>query len=270
MAKVVACIIARTVSKRLPLKVLRDLNSGLSMLDFLITRINTVKSIDEVYLCTSEEPVDDILEDVAKKHKIKLYRGSADSVIERMLAVSEIENAEILLRITGDNPLASIEFVDLQIDLLKNNNLDYVRVVDVPIGATIEVMTSNALEKCYHIMDPSVSEYLMLFLFEPQNFKCGIIKPFKEDFSHYSITVDTPNDLIRTKGILELANVEPSKILLKDIIEIYNYNLDKFPAMVIQQGGSIKYPFEKVITFEEFSLDMKRRKDQSKLFTLHE
>lgn len=240
------------------------------MLDFLITRIKTVKSIDEVYLCTSEEAVDDILEDVANKHKIKLYRGSADAVIERMLVVSEIENADILLRITGDNPFASIEFVDMQIDLLKNNTLDYVRVVDVPLGATIEVMTSNALRSCYSTMDPSVSEYLMLFLFEPQNFKCGIIKAFTEDFSHYSLTVDTPDDLIRTKGILRLLNSEPSKILLKDIIEIYKNNLDKFPAMVIQQGGSIKYPFEKVITFEEFTFDMKRRKDQSKLFTLYE
>lgn len=270
MTKVVACIIARTVSKRLPLKVLRDLEPGISMLDFLIKRIKTVKSIDEIYLCTSDELVDDILEDVALKNNIKLYRGSADGVIERIIGVSEIENADILLRITGDNPLASIEFIDEQINMLKTNHLDYVRVIDVPIGATIEVMTSEALKKCYNNMDPSVSEYLMLFIFEPQNYKCGIIKAFEKDYSYYSVTVDTPDDLKRTKGILKLINKEPENILLENIIETYNENLDKLPAMAIKQSGAVKYPFEKIITFEEFTLDMKRRKDQSLLLKIYE
>jgi len=41
MAKVVACIIARTVSQRLPLKVLRDFVPHLCMLDFLIQYAKT-------------------------------------------------------------------------------------------------------------------------------------------------------------------------------------------------------------------------------------
>ena len=101
MAKVVACVIARTVSKRLPLKILRDLKPGLSMIDFLIQRIKSVDKIDEIYLCTSEEAVDDILADVVSRNGIKLYRGSADAVIERMLAVGDIEKADVLIRITG-------------------------------------------------------------------------------------------------------------------------------------------------------------------------
>lgn len=270
MSKVVACIIARTVSKRLPLKILRDLSPGLSMIDFLIQRVKSVKEIDEVYLCTSEEVVDDILEDVANRNNIKLYRGSADAVIERMLAVGEIENADILLRITGDNPLASVEYIPQQIALLLNNNLDYVRVIDIPIGATTEVMTKEALKRCYDSMDPSVSEYLMLFLFEPDNFKCGIIKAFKEDYSNYSVTVDTPDDLIRTKGILNLLEQEPVEIVLKDIIKKYNDENVKLPAMRIQSGGNIKYPYDKIISFEEFCKDMDRRKLNSLILKLYE
>ena len=37
--KVVACIIARTTSTRLPLKVLRDAGDGQSILDLLIDRV---------------------------------------------------------------------------------------------------------------------------------------------------------------------------------------------------------------------------------------
>ena len=270
MSKVVACIIARTVSKRLPLKILRDLKPELSMIEFLIQRVKSVTEIDEVYLCTSTEAVDDILEDIAFRNDINIYRGSADAVIERMLAVGEIENADILLRITGDNPLASIEYLPKQISLLIENDLDYVRVVDVPIGATIEVISSSALKKCYEAMEPSVSEYLMLFIFEPNDYKCGIIKAFKNDYSNYSVTVDTADDLIRTKGVLKLLKQKPQDILLNDILEIYNNNEIILPAMKIQSSGNIKYPYEKVISFDEFSKDMNRRKENSMICKLYE
>jgi spore coat polysaccharide biosynthesis protein SpsF len=270
MPKVVACIIARTVSKRLPLKILRDLAPGLSMIELLIQRVKTVSEIDEIYLCTSQESVDDILEDVAARNGIKLYRGSADAVIERMLAVGEIEKADVLLRITGDNPLASVEYIPQQLSLLLRNKLDYTRVIDVPIGATTEVMTTEALKRCYATMDPGVSEYLMLFIFEPKHFKCGIIKAFQNDYSNYSVTVDTPDDLIRTKGILKLLSQDPEKILLKDIIGLYTDKNVQLPAMIIKSGGSIKYPYEKVISFEEFNQDMKRRKENSTIVKLYE
>jgi spore coat polysaccharide biosynthesis protein SpsF len=270
MAKVVACVIARTVSKRLPLKILRDLKPGLSMIDFLIQRIKSVDKIDEIYLCTSEEAVDDILADVASRNGIKLYRGSADAVIERMLAVGDIEKADVLIRITGDNPFASVEFINHQLELLENRNLDYVRVVDVPIGSTTEVMTTDALKRCYNTMDPSVSEYLMLFLFEPNHFRCGIIKAFKDDYSSYSVTVDTPDDLIRTKGILELLYQKGLNFKLSDLITVYNDSNVKLPAMKISLGGNIKYPYDKIITFDEFSNDMNRRKENSTMIKLYE
>ena len=270
MAKVVACIIARTVSKRLPLKILRDVEPGLSMIEFLIGRIKTVKEIDEVYLCTSIEPADDILEDIARRNNIKLYRGSADAVIERMLAVGEIEQADILLRITGDNPLASVEFLPNQIQMLLDNKLDYVRVVDVPIGATIEVISTKALKTCYKSMDPGVSEYLMLFIFEPEIYKCGIVKVFEKDYSNCSVTVDTPDDLVRTKGVLKILNKNASDILLSDLLMIYDDETVNLPVMKIKSGGNIKYPYEKMVTFEEYNEDMARRKQSSLLLKLYE
>ena len=63
--KTIACVIARTVSTRLPLKVLRNVVNEYSMLDFMIQRLKLVKNIDDIYICTSHEMVDEILEDVA-------------------------------------------------------------------------------------------------------------------------------------------------------------------------------------------------------------
>ncbi len=266
MAKVVACIIARTVSKRLPLKVLRDLRPGLSMLEFLIQRVRAVDCIDEVYICTSKENVDDILEDVAVRNKVKIYRGSADEVIERMLAVGELEKADVLLRITGDNPFTSTEYIPRQLELLQRKNLDYVRVIEVPIGATAELMTFNALKRCNEMMDPSVSEYLMLYMFEPRHFRCGVVKAFDDDYSSYSVTVDTYDDFRRSLGLLDaLQWKQGDEVTLRQIISVYEDPEVDLPAKRIGSGGDVKLPYGKVVSFREFSDDMRRRVQESEL-----
>ena len=203
MTKTVACIIARTTSVRLPLKVLRSLFEQYAVIDFIIERVKKVEMINDIYICTSYEPVDDILEDVARRNGVKIYRGDPTNIIERMLSVGEIENADNLIRITGDNPFVSFEYINDQIKALVNNKLDYIRLVDVPIGATAEVMTYDALKKCSRIMNQDYSEYLMLYMFDPENFKCGVIRPLDGDFSGQSITVDTKEDLKKAKDILD-------------------------------------------------------------------
>lgn len=266
MSRTAACIIARTVSTRLPLKVLRDVGNGQSMLDFLIGRLKTVPEIDTIYLCTSKEPVDDILEDVAFRNQVNIYRGSADQVIERMLAVGRIENADILLRITGDNPFTSVEYIPAQIQYLKEKSLDYVRLVRVPIGATAEVMRSEALKRCNERMDPSVSEYLLLYMFDPEHFKCGVMQVLEGEYSLYSLTVDTPDDLIRTREIIR--NLD-SGYLLKDIIRYYQNHEDSLPAVRIPAEGSIKLPYDKQISFSEFEQDIDRRINLSEKVLLY-
>lgn len=270
MAKVVACIIARTVSTRLPLKILRDLLPGKSMIDFLISRVKQVSSINEIYLCTSHEMSDDILEDIAIRNNIKLYRGSPDQVIQRMLAVGEMEEADILIRITGDNPFVSFEFIDAQVDLLLAKKLDYVRIIDLPIGATAEVMSRTALQNCYRNMDPSVSEYLMLFMFEPQNYRCGVLKCFKEDYSDLSVTVDTQKDYERTKLLLRyLQKDRPIEVTTIEILKAFLEN-PNWPNVRFSGGGNIKLPYGKEISFAEFSEDMDRRKRNSEIVNLYD
>jgi spore coat polysaccharide biosynthesis protein SpsF len=266
--KTVACIIARTVSTRLPVKVLRDLQPGVSMLDFIVKRLQAVSSIDEIYICTSENPVDDIMEDVAIRHKVKLYRGSEDKVIERMIHVGDAEKADVVLRVTGDNPFTTTEYLDEEIQFLIENQLDYKRIVEVPSCATPEVIRFDALNDCYSKMDPSVSEYLMLFLFEPKNYACGVLKVFPEDYSNYTVTVDLPADLERTKGVLEIFG--SSEILLKDIIAIYQDTSYNLPLKEFAMAGDVKLPYGKTVSIEEFSADMTRRKNESLIKKLYE
>lgn len=272
MSKVVACIIARTVSTRLPLKVLRDFRPHFSMLDFLIQNVKIQKEIDEVYLCTSREPVDDILEDVAARNNVKIYRGSPDQVIERMLSVGEKEDADLLIRITGDNPFTAVEFLPEQIRFLKKNNLDYVRVDDLPIGGTPEVFTFEALKKCNELMDPSLSEYLMLYMFEPKNFETGVIRAYEKSYAEYSLTVDTSQDFERTKIILDELGFDGdmNKIRFSNIVEILEDESIEMPARRISGGGMIRMPEGDPVTFEAFKKDMARRINGSAKKSIYE
>lgn len=272
MPKVVACIIARTVSQRLPLKVLRDMRPHLGMLDFLIQYVKAQDAVDEVYVCTSREPVDDILVDVSNRNGVKHYRGSSDEVIQRMLAVGEIENADILIRITGDNPFTAADLIGSQVEFLVKENLDYVRIGDMPVGGTTEVFTREALMRCNQMMDPKVSEYLMLYMFEPKHFKCGVIKAFEKDYSDYSLTVDQPDDFTRTKIILEAIGFSGNfkELSISKVLEVISDDEIEMPARIIKPSGSVKLPFDKVISYKEFQEDMARRREASLLLKLYE
>lgn len=269
--KIVVCIVVRTLSTRLPLKALRDLMPGVSMVDFLIRNIKEKTSLDSIYLCTSKEASNDILEDVALRNGINIYRGSADDVSERLITVAELEKADILVRITGDNPLTFVEYIPDQINFLLKKKLDYVRIDRVPIGATCDVFTHEALKKCVQFMDPSVSEYLMLFLFDPQHFKCGIMYIDRGDFSNYSLTVDTSEDLYRTRLIIQKLQIESNgyhKVNAKSVLSIISSD-QTLPARIYQSNSHVKLPYGKTIPYSLFKEEMERRVTQSVKFNFY-
>ena len=75
------------------------------------------------------------------------------------------------------------------------------------------------------------------------------------------MTVDTPEDLVRTKKVLEI--FEGDAIVLKDIIEIYKNNNYNLPVTQFAMAGDVKLPYGKMVSVAEFSADMNRRKEQS-------
>ncbi|MBE0471566.1 MAG: hypothetical protein IBX55_18905 [Methyloprofundus sp.] len=266
--KTVACVIARTVSTRLPLKVLRTVCGHYTMLDFILQRLKQVKNIDAIYICTSHERVDDILEDIAQNNGVQIYRGSPDAVIERLISVGDIEEADNVIRITGDNIFTSCEYLEKQIEIHNSNNLDYTRIIDVPIGATAEVMRLSALKECYDLIDPSISEYLLLYMYKPEHYKCGVLNiSGLKDCSNYTLTVDTEEDLNRTRKIFDYYDLpDVLNIKLLDILDIVDeYNI---PFSNIQPSGMVKMPYGKEISYSDFSDDMKNRKNNSQKFIL--
>jgi spore coat polysaccharide biosynthesis protein SpsF len=252
--RTIACIIARTNSTRLPQKVLLDIN-GLMMIEHIINSAKRCNHVDQIYICTSTHPDDQILSKVSKDNDISYYAGSEESVIDRMLEVAEIENASNVIRITADNIFTDSVYLDIMIENHILNDSDYTRVEYLPLGVTAEVMKVDALKKCYTTMDPNYSQYLMIYIFQPEMYNCLVLIP-PEEHRHpeWNLTVDYPKDLERTRNIFEHIELHKSYDDLVCIIGAYTPKNIEYGAT-----GIVKFPAKMVFYFETYRKEMELR-----------
>ena len=255
---VVACIIARTHSTRLPKKVLRPI-CGKPMIAHLIRRIQIAEEVDEVYVCTSVHPDDAILLDLAEQYGCRAYAGSELSIIDRMLDVADITGADTLIRITGDNPLTDPVYIDRMVCRQRDTDAEYTRTLNLPIGVTAEVIATPALRRCYDIMDdPNNSQYLMIYMFDPDNFECEVLVAEPEvSRPNYSLTVDTAEDLARMKKVFNALYTEEHPIFpLQQVVSFMDERAKEF---TVEPVPYVKRPGGRVITLEQAQREMEER-----------
>jgi spore coat polysaccharide biosynthesis protein SpsF len=255
----IACIIARTNSSRLPRKVLKEIG-GVKMIEYIIRKIKRAKLVDEIYICTSTTEEDNVLIEIAKENGVKGYAGSLESIIDRMLEVGQIENADNVIRITADNIFTDEIYLDLMLKYHEENKAEYTRVENLPVGITSEVINLQALKKCYAIMNPNESQYLMLYMFQPSMFKCLVLLPAdKHNRPNMTFTVDTTSDFERTKKLIE---AYPDKLINLD--DILNYcSANSLDNIIYKSGSSVKFPANLEFTFMAFRTEMDARLDAS-------
>ena len=146
--KIIACIIVRMNSTRLPRKALSDLN-GLPLTLQLIKRLKLSKNISNIVVCTSNHPGDAILLEKASEWGVDSYAGSQKDVLSRLINVSNLYKADAVLRITGDNPFTDADNIDRLIEHHINTSSEYTRTNRLPLGVTAEVMDANMLKKLH-------------------------------------------------------------------------------------------------------------------------
>ena len=261
--EVIACIAVRMKSKRLPLKPLRVIR-GRPMIVHLIERLKSSKEIGSVVLCTSNNHDDEILVDVARECGIKYVAGSEEDIISRFLEAAEMEGAEHVVRVTGDNPLTDPGLLDMIVGHHLAANADYTRMDDVPIGIAPECISIDTLQECAKSIsdDPGKSEYMMLYLYAPERFHVEVVElpsEFRRPF--YSVTVDTPKDLERVRGIYQQLYHSGRIIGWKEVIEYMDRNPEDH---VISPDAVIKMPDKQAMTFSEWTALIKERREQSR------
>ena len=193
----VAIIQARMSSTRLPGKALIELNEKPMLLNIL-ERISRAKTIDKVVVATSDHSDDDAIETLTKETGYFCFRGDLDNVLKRFFECAREYQADVIVRLTGDNALVDPNVIDEAIDYFEKNDLNYLEYkTNLPLGMVVEVFDYASLEKTYkEAKDSECIEHVTPYLYKnPDLFKtCSYKNPKEEDNSDLRFTMDTEED----------------------------------------------------------------------------
>ena len=224
--KIAAVLPCRIYSTRLLAKPLQ-LVEGFTILELLINQLKQSKYIDEIVLAISRSTGNDLFIEFAKKHKIKFVIGSEIDVLGRLIKGVKKVNADILFRVTSENPYIYWEGIDklIQNHFLENHDLTFYK--NLPIGASYEIINLKSLEIAHKFGNAKHrSEYSTLYFFENQDkFLINPVLPKKSlQFPKIRLTVDTPEDLIVARIIHGKLGRKSNPIKLERIINLLNLN----------------------------------------------
>ncbi len=142
--KIITVIQARFTSARLPGKVLMDLY-GKPVLERVVERIRLAGRAGEIWVATSDHGTDDPIEQTCDRLNVPVFRGSLDDVLGRFCGVVQQSRADIIVRVTADNPLTEPGFIDRGIEKMMADHDDYVYFENIPYGSGVEIVAKEAL-----------------------------------------------------------------------------------------------------------------------------
>lgn len=193
----VAIIQARMGSTRLPEKVMKEL-SGKPIIWHIVERAKMAKYVDNVVVATSTNDTDTPLFNYLTSIGVTCIRGSEEDVLGRFYAAAVETDADVIVRLTGDNPLVDFKVLDETIHHFQQSGLAYVSSIDVPtipkpipLGTGSEVFSFEKLAEAYlHAREDFEREHVTPYMYGG--------KPSSSISEKYSfrLTVDTEEDFL--------------------------------------------------------------------------
>ncbi|MBI3126018.1 MAG: glycosyltransferase family protein [Candidatus Tectomicrobia bacterium] len=251
--KVVATIEARMTSKRLPGKVLRELD-GAPMLQRIIERAGRAGRVDQVILATTVNRTDDPLEDLARRLGAACHRGSEDDVLDRVLQAARSSGGDLIVELTGDSPFTDPSLIDDMVDFYRTGGYDYVANTAMrhsaqwekdptfPIGTSVEIFSADLLGKVAGwTQDPIDHEHVSSYIFErPDRFRLGAFEAEGKwercRRPDVRLTVDTPEDLALAREVYARLHPRNPRFTLMDVIEVF----EKEPELLAINGQVVQ------------------------------
>ena len=221
--KVFAMIVARYNSKRLPGKAMLKI-ANRPILEHLFLRIKKSNVLDNIIFCTTKNKSDDVLAKLAKKNKISVFRGEEKNVLGRMLKSTKKSIPDVMIRITGDDILIDIDYMEKAIDYHLSNNLDYTDHKKLPSGVETEIFNRKILNFINEsAIDNSGTEYLTYYIKDnEQYFRTGSATVEKKHQKNIRLTIDSRKDYDFVKPFLKKMQIK-NKLLTYDIDDIISF-----------------------------------------------
>jgi spore coat polysaccharide biosynthesis protein SpsF len=96
-------------------------------------------------LATTDRPEDDVLETLAHRLGVLVFRGAEDDVLDRFVQCAATFELDPVIRATADNPCVDIDAARRLLEVLDRTGADYARENGLPCGAAVEGVRAAAL-----------------------------------------------------------------------------------------------------------------------------
>jgi len=214
----------RNKAKRFPGKVLKVVK-GKTLTEHLIERLKLSTKVSQIVLCTSTNPDDDILVDIAKKNKIDFFRGSEDDKLDRYLNAASKFSTDFILVVDGDDVFCDPKLIDMCVDEFDITGADYIIVKDAPLGATPFGIKREALEKVCKTKTQTNTEVWGSLFTERNEFKKSFVIPEKKlQRPEIRLTLDYKQDYELIQKIFDALYQENRPITLEAIVDFITDN----------------------------------------------
>ena len=243
--KIVAIVQARMGSTRLPGKVLAPLH-GRPLLEWVMQRTAMASTVNQVVVATTINREDDAIAAFAEQSGFAVFRGSQDNVLARFHLCARAFGADLIVRITADDPLKDPEIIDDIVRRLIAADADYCSNTihpSFPEGLDVEAFTADALARAFDEAKlPSEHEHVTPYIWKnPAIFRIDQLS-LSPDRSAWRWTVDDPADLAFVDALLTAAGPRMD-IGYRDLIDIVERSeelLGKSTNRAVRNAGYLK------------------------------
>jgi spore coat polysaccharide biosynthesis protein SpsF len=191
----------RLASERLPGKAIKKV-CGKPLVCHLLDRVFSSKYIKnklDVVVCTTKDRSDDILVDIVENYGASVFRGSTDDIIKRFYEAILKYDFDYIIQVDGDDILCATEYMDLTMDaLIKDDSLDIVTCVGLPLGVASKSFTKNAIKRVFDYYQTNRNDTGFIYYFT----KTGLcnqktIEPISDEhvLNSARLTLDYQEDL---------------------------------------------------------------------------
>jgi len=215
-------ITARLKSTRLPKKILLKVR-GKPMIVHMLDRLKCAEAINKIIICTSTNPQDDLLEEIALQENVFCFRGSEDDVLLRLFEAAKIHNLSFFANITADCPLIDTHLVDRAVmafsktdsDLTKYDN----RNGDLPFDCY--VIRTRALKKIIQNKIETDTEVWLKYFLSDNTIKIQTIEA-EQKYKHAFLktSIDYPEDYKFIKRVFSELYDSDNLFSLLDVIKL--------------------------------------------------
>lgn len=197
---------ARVNSTRLLGKILLPLGS-VPMLVYLIRRLKVLPPSYLIVVATTKDDEDALIVSWAEEEGVKIIRGEKEDVLARYIQCIETFPADIIVRVTADNPLTDPRIITGVVKRMQEENCDYVGAIrGYPLGIGVDAFSNDLLRVSFKNSTSLYErEHINAYVLSHQDeFKTSELAPPVElSYPNVRLTVDTYDDYKNIKHIVD-------------------------------------------------------------------